>query len=241
MTMRRVLFLDLDDTIFHSRRKRSPGRGAEPVALASDGTPDSFMSDRQQAFFDWIIDGAEVVPTTGRNVAAYRRVELPFAGWTICSFGGVVLRPDGTSDPRWRERIAPLASAADEFLHALVENTLAASGDRPVRARVIDDDGLPLYISVKSEHAGLDDLAATLRSGLPSGWRVHVNANNLAILPAFLGKEHAVRWFIETIAGPDALLIGAGDSISDAPFLAACDYALTPSDSQIIARLLESL
>ena len=236
--MRRVLFLDLDDTLFHSRRKREPEGGAEAVAWASDGTPDSFMSARQRAFFDWIIEGAEVVPTTGRNAAAYRRVGLPFAGWAICSFGGLVLRPDGTSDPQWHGRIAPAAEAGRDTLFALLDTARAASGSLAVRARVIEDDGLPLYLSVKTEdEVGLDRVAVTLRSELPAGWRVHVNARNLAILPSFLDKEHAVRWFIETVAGPDALVIGAGDSTSDAPFLAACDYALTPSSSQLLAYL----
>ena len=239
--MRRVLFLDLDDTLFHSRRKRPPSVGDEAVAWASDGTPDSFISPRQRAFFDWLSAGAEVVPTTGRNAAAYRRVGLPFDGWAICSFGGLILRPDGTSDPRWHQRIAPLAHAEASALEALVDVALAASGPVPVRARVIQDDGLPLYVSVKTEDdAGLDSLAASLRAQLPPGWRVHVNARNLAVLPPFLGKEHAVRWFIETEIGPDALVLGAGDSMSDAPFLAACDYALMPSPSQLLARLLEA-
>lgn len=239
--MRRVLFVDLDDTLFHSRRKRAPGPGTEAVAWASDGTADSFMTAQQRAFFDWVIEGSEVVPTTGRNVAAYRRVGLPFVGWAICSFGGVILGPDGVSDARWRGRIAPMALAHSPALHALVEAALAASGSVNVRARVIEDDGLPLYLSVKTEdEAGLDALASTLREQLPIGWRVHVNARNLAVMPPFLGKEHAVGWFIENVCGPDALVIGAADSLSDAPFLAACDYALLPCPSQLLARLFEA-
>lgn len=239
--MRRVLFVDLDDTLFHSRRKRAPEPGAEAVAWASDGTPDSFMSARQRAFFDWVIAGAEVVPTTGRNVAAYRRVGLPFTGWAICSFGGLILRPDGSTDPRWHAHVAPLALAGAAELQALAAVALATSEPVTVRARVIHDDGLPLYLSVKTEEdASLDGLASTLRAQLPGGWRVHVNARNLAVLPPFLGKEHAVRWFIETVCEPDAVVIGAADSLSDAPFLGACDYALLPCPSQLLARLQEA-
>lgn len=237
--MRRVLFLDLDDTLFHSRHKAEPEAGSEAVAWASDGTPDSFMSTRQRAFFDWICDGAEVVPTTGRSASAYRRVSLPFSGWAICSFGGRILRPDGSSDPRWHSQMAPQAHGSRETLNVLLHQANAAIGDRPARARLIEDDGLPLYLSVKSEsEVAITSLMPALCAWLPTGYTVHINGASLTVLPPFLGKEHAVRWFIETVAGPDALAIGAGDSTSDGPFLAACDYALTPSRSQLLTHLL---
>ncbi len=236
--MRRVLFLDLDDTLFHSRRAATPGDN-EAVADGSDGTPDSFMSPEQRAFFDWIVEGAEVVPTTGRNEAAFRRVRLPFSGWAICSFGGLMLRPDGSPEPRWRAQLAPLAELSVAPLQALVATARRAAGDIAVRARVIEDDGLPLYLSVKtdSQH-DLSPVAAALRTELAPGWRIHVNRHNLAIMPPFLGKEHAVRWFIENVCGPDVLTIGAGDSLSDAPFLAACHYALMPAASQLLRSIL---
>ena len=35
------------------------------------------------------------------------------------------------------------------------------------------------------------------------------------------------------------LVIGAGDSFTDAPFLGLCDFALLPQQSQLLTRLLE--
>lgn len=233
--MRRLLFLDLDDTLFHSRRKVDPA-GGEPVGFASDGSEDSFMRPHQRAFFDWISDGAEVIPTTGRSVAAYQRVRLPFTSWAICAFGGVILRPDGTVHLGWREQIAGPAEAARERLAALNDWTLATGG---VRARVIEDDGLPLYVSVKTDVLpSLAPLGERLRPLLPAGWRLHIHGPNLAILPAFLGKELAVRWFLDTVAGPDTVTFGVGDSVSDGPFMALCDFAITPGRAPLLARAL---
>lgn len=233
--MRRVVFIDLDDTLFHTRHKTS---GGEPVAWASDGSAASFMNDRQRAFFDWISTDADVIPTTGRNAAAYRRVSLPFRSWAICSFGGLILRPDGTSEGRWRARIAPLASLHADELQSLAALARADA----IRVRVVEDDDLPLYLSVKSEvgdEARLAPIAARLRDAAPAGWNLHANGHNLALMPPFLGKEHAVRWVRANVVGDDALAIGVGDSMSDAAFLAACDFGLAPARSQLVARLLE--
>jgi hydroxymethylpyrimidine pyrophosphatase-like HAD family hydrolase len=235
--MRRVVFIDLDDTLFHTAHRVSPV-GAETVAWASDGSPASFMHPHQRAFYDWIAAGADVVPTTGRNADAYRRVSLGFEGWAICSFGGLILRPDGSSEPRWRERIAPLAEAQAGRLDAL---SGLATGDA-VRTRVVMDDGLPLYLSIKTavgSESALTPVLAALRDAVAPGWQIHLNGHNLAVMPPFLGKEHAVRWYRAHIAGADALAIGVGDSLSDAAFLAACDYAVTPSRSQLLARLTD--
>ncbi len=237
-TTGRVVFLDLDDTLFHSRHK-APEAGSEVArlevaALAADGAPSGFMSRRQRIFFDWIAAGAEIVATTGRSAVAFRRVTLPLDGWAICSFGGLILRPDGTSDPRWRATVAPLANAHAAALVVLAEVARAES----IRVRVVEDDGLPLYVSVKSDvgdEARLAPIAARLRAAAPD-WSLHTHGHNLALMPGYLGKEHAVRWMRAHVVQADAVAIGVGDSVSDGPFLAACDYAIAPSRSALFAR-----
>lgn len=51
-------------------------------------------------------------------------------------------------------------------------------------------------------------MADWLRAEVPAGWRVHLNGNNLAVLPPFLDKAHAVRWFRDHIAGPHPFALG---------------------------------
>ncbi len=59
-------------------------------------------------------------------------------------------------------------------------------------------------------------------------------------MPPFLGKAHAVARLLPRLrqAHPEAPILGFGDSLTDAPFMALCDYAVTPTGSQLAARLL---
>jgi hydroxymethylpyrimidine pyrophosphatase-like HAD family hydrolase len=242
MIMRPVLFVDLDDTLFHSRRKIVDVLG-EPVAFDNEGRPVSFMTARQRAFFEWLLRDAEVVVTTGRSAKAYSRVGLRLAGYAICSYGGLILQPDGQPERRWQERIGAEAPAHRHILAGLLDavRSRAARAGVDARARTISEGDLDLYLSVKHnrEDAGeLARLAPTLADELPAGWRLCLNDNNLAVLPPFLGKELAVSWFLREIVGHHAFVLGVGDSLSDLPFMALCDYALTPSSSQLFSSLL---
>jgi hypothetical protein len=244
MTGGPLVFVDLDDTLFCSRRK-TLDESAEPIAYRSDGEPLSFMTGRQRAFLEWLSRDAVLVPTTGRNAAALGRVRLKFTDHAICSFGGLILRPDGSTEPRWRAYVEEQARAALPRLGALLEaiRVEAARVGVDVRARSVADDGIELYLSIKhnaDDAAALAALVPFVERHLPEGWRIGLNDNNLAVLPGFLGKERAVAWYLEQLAAPHAFVLGAGDSFSDAPFLALCDYVLTPAQSQLFARMLEA-
>ena len=66
---------------------------------------------------------------------------------------------------------------------------------------------------------------------------MHRNGNNAAFLPPFLGKEHAVAYLLPELRRrhPDAPVIGIGDSLTDAPFMQLCDFAMMPAGSQLAA------
>src|SRR5687767_11396960 len=119
--MKSVFFLDLDDTVFQVQRKCPEGEAVEAVGVASDGRFDSFMTSRQRALFAMLSAAGEIVPTTGRSVPALRRVQLPFGRFAVCSFGGVVLGPEGRPETRWHDHVAPQALAAKAELDRLSE------------------------------------------------------------------------------------------------------------------------
>ena len=241
--MRRYVFLDLDDTLFQIPRKCPEGEPVEPISYSIQGQPVSFITDRQRELLRWLSDGAEIIPTTARSIDGYRRVKLFFPGYAICSFGGVVLMPDGSSDLSWLTHIAPLAQKyADDLAVAAREvKEYAYRLGLDVRIGIVSDAGSDFYVSVKHNEANLSDLkliADFLRHFTPSNWRIHLNDNNLALLPPYLGKEYAVSWFIERYINiKESIIIGVGDSVTDADFMALCDYALTPTKSQIFASL----
>ncbi len=145
-------------------------------------------------------------------------------------------------EPRFRallEAGAALAKPILDDLLALAKST-CQKHNIDVRLRIAADDGLDLFLSAKHNQKNLAELAIVrdaLAAVLPVGWQLHMNGNFVAAMPPFLGKENAVRWFMDNIAGPDALSIGMGDSLTDLPFMALCDYALMPTKSQSFATL----
>ncbi len=76
--MRKLVFLDLDDTLFQSRRKCPTEVDLSPVAYLQDGSAHSFMTAKQRALWRLLESNATLIPTTARDLDALRRVELAF-------------------------------------------------------------------------------------------------------------------------------------------------------------------
>lgn len=245
--MRTLVFLDLDDTLFQSRRKCSDEAELHPVAYLRDGSAHSFMTPKQRAFWRLLEDGATLIPTTARDLDALRRVDLPFRSWRIVAYGGVILDPDGQPDPSWMERMGAASRAALDDLGGLLDaaRTFAAAHGLSVRVRLVGELDLPFYLVAKYNDGREADLQR-LQTELVQPWvderhdgyRLHRNDNNLAVLPRSLGKEHAVRYLIDRLAREwgELVSIGIGDSLIDGAFMAECDYALTPKDSQLFGE-----
>ena len=69
----------------------------------------------------------------------------------------------------------------------------------------------------------------------------HSNGNFVAVYPPHIGKEKAVRWFIDNIVPEGAITIGMGDSLTDGPFMAECDYIFMPNRTQNSAAFIEAI
>ncbi|WP_413206413.1 hypothetical protein [Rhodospirillum sp. A1_3_36] len=245
--MRRIVFVDLDDTLFQTQRKNP--QADRLAAVDREGNPLSFRDARQEAFLDWLAQDALVVPVTGRSVDAFQRVRLPLGKAAICSFGGVILDGDGQPEREWHQRMTEAAQGLADLMETLLDvvATTAAGDQRDVRYRIIRDAGLPLYISVKHNTNDAEEvarLATSVAPSVPQDWVLHLNANNMALLPPFLGKAAAVAYFLERFAGEDGdggdsqvLTLGVGDSFTDLGFMGLCDFAVTPSKSQIMSAV----
>ena len=248
--MKRLVFLDLDDTLFQSQRKCPSDGELYPAAYLADGRAHSFMTARQRSLWRLLDDDqSTLIPTTARDHEALRRVDLPFPSWRIIDYGGIILTPEGRPDSAWLERMeAHSHDALDEF-NALLDQilTVVAHERLALHARLVTDFGVHFYLVakyLKERAADLDrlqrELAEPWVAERAGAYRLHRNGNNLAIIPRWLGKEWAVRHLIECLTHEwgELLTIGIGDSLIDGAFMAECDYAITPRGSQLFAATL---
>ena len=122
-------------------------------------------------------------------------------------------------------------------LHGIVERLIGLHR-LGANARVISDFDMPLYVVVKhpdGDTAKLEQLRDELVAMCDlERFRIHLNDNNLSLVPDFLGKQHAVKYVVERRLGPEPMLtIGMGDGLSDAAFLEQCDFSVMPRGCQL--------
>jgi hydroxymethylpyrimidine pyrophosphatase-like HAD family hydrolase len=237
MTERPLILADLDDSLFQTRPKCGdwPEGELRLMSRLADGSPSGYATPPQQALLDWLAQG-ELVPVTARARDVLARVDIAQAP-AICANGGCILTADGEPDPVWHRHLTAEAQAgeAPAALYPVLTDGLSEDA---YRHWIVSEDGLDLYLVIKSNSGdvpGLTALAESLRARLPEGWRIHANGNNLAFLPPWLSKRAAVRYLLEQVRAetPGRLVIGIGDSWSDAGFLDLCDMAMIPTAAQL--------
>jgi hydroxymethylpyrimidine pyrophosphatase-like HAD family hydrolase len=230
------VFTDLDDTLFQTRGKCGDGPVHE-AAYDKEGAPLSYHTEEQLALLG-LFGTATLIPVTGRNLAALNRVRSVRFPWLrVTSHGALVLDAEEKLLPSW----ARLLDAELATWEARFEDALAYAHDRikteglSLRAKVIHDQDIPVYVSIKGES---DEIAAMSEAFRPlwSEGVVHRNGHNMALLPPYASKARAVEHIMALIreeAAAPPLFVGLGDSLTDVPFLKLCHFALTPQGSQI--------
>jgi hydroxymethylpyrimidine pyrophosphatase-like HAD family hydrolase len=207
-----------------------------------DGTPSGFATARQTSFLQWLRAGT-VVPVTARSRKVLARVDIEQAP-AVCSNGGCIVGTDNEIDHEWHSRLADLSRSGPSVSNIYAQVTLGLSGDA-FRHWIVTENDLELYIVIKSNHdddQGLAKLGQALAREVPDSWRLHGNGNNLAFLPGWLNKRHAVAYLIDQLRArsPDTPVIGVGDSSSDAGFMDLCDFAMAPTNSQLWRSITHS-
>jgi hypothetical protein len=254
--LKKFLFVDLDDTLFSTLGKCASQNDLQPAAYYADGSLCSFTTARQRAFLSLMDPATTLIPATARHLDAFSRVDLPFASYKILNFGGLILGPDNVPDPAWMAQMRAAMTLALPGLNdaAATINAYAEAQGLASRARVVEDGGLPFYVLIKDadkraerlipiETEALAPWLAGAGTGLGRDFYVHRNGNNLAVLPKSLDKAVAVQYVAQLLraAHGEILTLGMGDSRSDARFMAACDYAIIPTGTQLSALTVGAL
>lgn len=252
--------MDLDDTLFQTQRKIDawdlPTSEPENLVCATvnkHGEPLSFMSQRQTAFLHWLLASTELIAVTARDRSEIKRVKLPFDSWQVLTHGAIILTSDGEMLSTWQQRmhsqLAPLQNKLNQ-LSLLFANHSQNESSQLVFTPHIDNfnngsihEELTIYLAIKhgqKDHQALVELAAQLPNlirDFEQDFYVHVNANNLAILPHAVHKRHAVQFLLEHYLDSQRPSFGFGDSLADLPFLQLLDWYGMPNHGQLHDRL----
>lgn len=239
--MKPLFLTDCDDTLFMTARKIQDVDldQCEVASTLVDGSASGYRTPRLNDLRDLMAQG-DVVPVTARSRDVLARCDVPQAP-AICSNGGVIVLADGTVDPAWHASI--VAHVGDGRELADLHDKVAQMAGDGFRHWMVEEDGVPLYIVFKSnasDDAAVASLAHDVEdSCVPEGWRVHVNGNNLAIMPPWISKRAAAAHLLARVRdeNPQRLVIGVGDSVSDLGFMAECDFSMHPNRSQIGKRI----
>lgn len=236
-----ALFIDLDDTLFQTKRKNMAG--AIPATAPLNPEHISYMTLHQNIFLNLFLgnESVHIIPTTARDMEQYQRTflfEHPKVDTAILYFAGKILKNTHEADPVWDDRMAQNYRSLRiplEEIHARVLEIVD-----PEFFKIVNVDGY--YLAFKNRGMDPDiylpqneQLKELLTPLMGSDYYFHLNDKNLSILPRFLDKRYAVEYLIESMK-PD-LTIGMGDSQSDLSFMHACHFRIFPEKSQI-ERLL---
>ena len=246
--MQPYIFLDLDDTLFQTLRKcpEADHPHLQLRATLPDGTPNSFATPKQQWLWQWLAKDLRMVAVTARDFHAFGRVRLPFQEEVVLNHGAVILDKQRNLDTDWLANIlADLPDYHEKLLAVWEAVESYCASDSGFKLRLVNDFDVTWYGVIKHRlgtEAALQPLLAKVAKHpyLVDGslyW--HLNGNNLALLPKTINKAHAVDYLIKKYKRqhPGLITFAAGDSNTDMPFLALCDYALIPTNTQLFKAL----
>lgn len=252
--------MDLDDTLFQTQRKiddwnlpTAENKNLVCATVNKKGEPLSFMTTRQANFFNWLLVSTELIVVTARDCNEIKRVKLPFSSWQVLTHGAIILTPDGKLLNSWQQYTYKQLTPMQDKLNQLSEvfaNYSKSDNSQLVFTPHIDsfnnsaiDKELIIYLAIKhaqKDHQALIELAnklPTLVRDFDQHFYVHVNANNLAILPHVIHKRHAVQFLLEHHLDNKRPSFGFGDSLADLPFLQLLDWYGMPNHGQLHDQL----
>jgi hypothetical protein len=244
--MKTIALVDLDDTLFQTKRK-VPHLTEDDLILASVATngSHSYMTRKQQAFVNWLLASAVVIPVTARSSEALSRVTIPFSGYAIVSNGAVIIGPDGKPDPEWQSIVEGKLRPLESYFNELIARGQKTADELGVSIRcwpVMEGD-LASYVVFKEndgDGSRLDEIGPIVEL---EGWVRHHNGNNLALIPPAISKRLASEFLLERLTkdAPDTPIIGYGDSLSDFSYLSLCDWWGVPAKAQLTDLVVQSL
>jgi hypothetical protein len=238
-----VFFSDIDDSLIQTKRKCLDEPVLTTTAVDKEGLAASFSTPAQQLLIN-LCNEHVFIPVTGRNKAALDRVTIEHSSFQVIDHGAIILNAQGELDGCWAAILADQTAQWESLLIDYVNQVQQMIDEQALalRCRIISDFDIACYISIKGEQTDLAKLAqiGSRFSALDDNARVHINGDNMALLPPYACKKRAVEFLKQRFLVNDqqSLFVGIGDSDSDLAFMQACHFQMIPQKSQITAGKL---
>lgn len=241
------LLTDIDDTLMSTGRKVPEALRAVVGAVAPNGEPSSFQTPKQRMLWDLFVKAADsIVPVSARSPKALARMALPMKDGAIADFGATVLHVDGSVDQVWYAQMQKLAADrefGDIKFFEMLASFIEGSAPTEVKVELRAIEGMAAFVNFRgapgSAPAVRESVEIFMAVHVPlTDYYLHVTDRDVTVLPSFVSKCRAAAYLIEQRGWQNDLLLGAGDSLSDSPFLAGLDFALLPTNSRAFKALM---
>lgn len=221
-----------------------------PAGLLIPGAGEEDLSPRAPALAA-LLSAAEWIPVTGLDEEGLLDVPAAFTSWQVLRHGAVVVNPDGEEDAAWRRLTLETLTDREGALrmaHQAAQH-IGWLGQLGTEAELHERGGLPLMVTVRHPHevsfaleAAAREWTAWLEDGPFRGQlRLIAAPDQLTLLPREINPESAVNYVLSQFEGEVELTLGVSSTSTDAPFLALCDYALTPGEGAVLTAALGTL
>ena len=245
-----IIFTDLDDTLFQTKRKViHPEKALFVASMTASGAPSGYQTQKQKLFTDHLLSSCEVIPVTARSLDQLNRVTVAFTSWRVAAFGSLILSCDGDIDLTWKQSVLVQCQANEDYFKVLNDkvNQVAQQLHIPISGGIkYEYSDAPVHVSFKHEDrhsiAELYALAQSVNDlmAMPATVSFHKNSNQITWYLNRVDKRAACQYLAEHRISDfkNRLSLGMGDSLSDLGFMKTCDYVVSPSNSQIINHLV---
>ena len=221
-----------------------------PSGLLTPRAGEEDLSPRAPALTG-LLSAAEWIPVTGLDEEGLLDVPAAFTSWQVLRHGAVVVNPDGEEDAAWRRLTAETLGEREGALrmaHQAAQH-IGWLGQLGTEAELHERSGLPLMVTVRHPHNisfALETAAREWTAWLEDGpfrgqLRLIASPELLTLLPREINPESAVNYVLSQLGEETELTLGISAAASDAPFLALCDYAVTPGEGAVLTAALSML
>jgi len=228
------LFIDLDDTLFQTKRKNP--NGVIPATQSAQAGKGSYMTTAQHLFWELFYhsEKVKIIPTTARDLQQYHNTWLstaPRIDTAILYFAGMIF-DQNTEEKQWQQHIKQAYQQLNWPISQLFTQVKKIVGNHPqFHLYNVDNYYITLKANANCPLTTRESVFSQLKSLQNPEYFIHQNDRAFSFVPHFIDKKYAVQYLIETYQ-PE-LTLGVGDSLTDWSFMQQCNFRIWPQNVQI--------